>query len=101
MDAAPIASDILAAEIAAGRVNESDITVIHESPRIPSSPMGIRGDLPDDLKAAVKEFFLNYQNDDYFQYMVGLTPEEEPRYIEAFDSDYDYVRDLMAKVIPE
>ncbi|MDR1205291.1 MAG: phosphate/phosphite/phosphonate ABC transporter substrate-binding protein [Peptococcaceae bacterium] len=101
VDAAPIASDILAAEIAAGRVSESDITVIHESPRIPSSPMGIRGDLPDDLKAAVKEFFLNYQNGDYFQYMVGLAPEEEPRYIESFDSDYDYVRDLMAKVIPE
>jgi phosphonate transport system substrate-binding protein len=101
VDAAPIASDILSAEIAAGRVSESDITVIHESPRIPSSPMGIRGDLPEDLKAAVKTFFLNYENADYFQYMVGMAPEEEPRYIEAFDSDYDYVRDLMAKVIPE
>jgi phosphonate transport system substrate-binding protein len=63
--------------------------------------MGIRGDLPEDLKAAVKEFFLNYQNADYFQYMVGMAPEDEPRYVEALDSDYDYVRDLMAKVIPE
>ncbi|MDR1929703.1 MAG: phosphate/phosphite/phosphonate ABC transporter substrate-binding protein, partial [Treponema sp.] len=101
VDAAPVASDILAAEIAAGRVSEGDITVIHESPRIPSSPMAIRGDLPADLKAKVKEFLLNYKNPDYFQYMLGLAPENNPEFVEALDGDYDYVRDLMAKVIPQ
>lgn len=101
VDAAPIASDILAAEIAGGRAKESDIRVIHESPTIPSSPMAIKGDLPDDLKAAIKDFFLNYQNADYFQYMLGFAPEDEARFVEASDSDYDYVRNLMDKVIPE
>ena len=101
IDAAPIASDILDIETAAGRVGKGDVTVIHESPRIPASPMGIRGDLPDDLKSAVKTFFLNYRNDDYFQFMHGLAPEQKPAYVEAADGDYDYVRDLMEKVIPK
>ncbi|MDR2181890.1 MAG: phosphate/phosphite/phosphonate ABC transporter substrate-binding protein [Treponema sp.] len=101
IDAAPVASDILAAEIAAGRAKASDITVIHESPRIPSSPIAIRNDLPADLRAKVKQFLLTYQNPDYFQYMLGFSPDQKPEFVEAFDSDYDYVRDLMAKVIPQ
>jgi phosphonate transport system substrate-binding protein len=100
IDAAPIASDILDAEIAAGRARESDFTVIHESPRIPSSPMGIRGDLPAEFKEQVKQFFLAYRNPDYFQFMLGLAPEQRPEFVDASDRDYDYVRDLMAKVIP-
>ncbi|MDR0998905.1 MAG: phosphate/phosphite/phosphonate ABC transporter substrate-binding protein, partial [Treponema sp.] len=100
IDAAPIASDILDAEIAAGRARESDFTVIHESPRIPSAPMGIRGDLPAEFKEQVKQFFLAYKNPDYFQFMLGLAPEQRPEFVEATDRDYDYVRDLMAKVIP-
>lgn len=101
VDAAPIASDILSSEIAGGRVTEEQFRVIHESPKIPSSPMGIRGDLPDDLKEAVKTFMLDYDNKDYFQYMLGFAPEKNASFVEASDSDYDYVRDLMAKVIPE
>jgi phosphonate transport system substrate-binding protein len=100
IDAAPIASDILAAEIAAGRARESDFTVIHESPRIPSSPIGIRGDLPAETKAAVKQFLLGYKEPAYFQYMLGLSADQRPAFVEASDRDYDYVRDLMAKVIP-
>jgi phosphonate transport system substrate-binding protein len=100
IDAAPVASDILAAEIAAGRVKESDFTVIHESPRIPSSPIGIRSDIPADIKEAVKKFLLAYKDSNYFQYMLGLSPAQKPEFVEASDRDYDYVRDLMAKVIP-
>ncbi len=101
VDAAPIASDILDAEIAAGRVKASDVTVIHESKKIPASPMAVRGSLPQDLKDAIKSFFLNYNNADYFQFMMGKKPEEKARFVPAADSDYDYVRALMEKVIPK
>jgi phosphonate transport system substrate-binding protein len=101
IEAAPVASDILAAEIAAGRASESDFVVIHESPKIPSSPMAIRSDLPADLKAKVKQFLLDYKDPNYFQYMLGMSPAQKPEFVEAFDRDYDYVRDLMAKVIPQ
>jgi phosphonate transport system substrate-binding protein len=101
VDAAPIASDILDAELAAGRVKKSDFTVIHESPRIPSSPIAIRGDLPADLKVKVKQFLLNYKNPEYFQFILGLAPAQKPEFVDASDRDYDYVRDLMAKVMPK
>ncbi|MDR2051855.1 MAG: phosphate/phosphite/phosphonate ABC transporter substrate-binding protein, partial [Treponema sp.] len=83
IDAAPVASDILAAEIAAGRAKESDFTVIHESPKIPSSPMAIRNDLPADLKAKVKQFLLDYKDPNYFQYMLGMSPADKPEFVEA------------------
>jgi phosphonate transport system substrate-binding protein len=101
IEAAPIASDILDAELASGRVKESDFTVIHQSPLIPNAPISIRKELPADLKAKVKQFFLNYKNSDYFQYLLGWPPERKPEFVEANDRDLDYVRDLMAKVIPK
>jgi phosphonate transport system substrate-binding protein len=100
VDAAPIASSILDTEIAAGRIREGDIKVIHESQLIPGAPVAIRGDLPEDLKKKIKDFYLSYKNLDYFEQFSGYKPEEEPCFIEALDSDYDYVRELMAKVMP-
>ncbi|MDR0597709.1 MAG: phosphate/phosphite/phosphonate ABC transporter substrate-binding protein [Treponema sp.] len=101
IDAAPIASDILEGELAAGRVKESDFTVIHQSPLIPNAPISIRKELPADLRARVKQFFLSYKNPDYFQFMLGWPPERKPEFVEANDRDLDYVRDLMAKVMPK
>jgi phosphonate transport system substrate-binding protein len=101
VDAVPVASDILDGELSAGRVKESDFTVIHQSPLIPNAPISIRKDLPEDLKAKVKQFFLGYTNQDYFTFMLGWPPERKPEFVEADDKDLDYVRDLMAKVIPK
>ncbi|MDR2143771.1 MAG: phosphate/phosphite/phosphonate ABC transporter substrate-binding protein [Treponema sp.] len=100
VDAAPVASDILDGELAAGRVKASDFVVIHQSPLIPNAPISIRKELPADLKAKVKQFFLGYKNQDYFTFMLGWPPETKPEFVEANDRDLDYVRDLMAKVIP-
>jgi len=100
IDAAPIASDILDYEIAAGRVKASDFVVIHESPRIPASPYAIRGSIPQDIKDKVKAFLLSYKDPTYFQFMLGFAPEVKAEFVEALDSDYNYVRDLMAKVMP-
>ncbi|MDR1446342.1 MAG: phosphate/phosphite/phosphonate ABC transporter substrate-binding protein [Treponema sp.] len=101
VDAAPVASDILEGELASGRVKESDFVVIHQSPMIPNAPISIRKELPADLKVKVKQFFLEYKNPDYFQFMLGWPPEREPEFVEANDRDLDYVRDLMEKVIPK
>jgi phosphonate transport system substrate-binding protein len=101
VDAAAVASNTLRTELENGRVKKEDYVVIHESPMIPNSPVAIRSDLPADLRAAVKQFYLNYKNPVYFQVLQGLPPDQKPAYIEAGDRDYDYVRDLMAKVIPQ
>jgi phosphonate transport system substrate-binding protein len=101
VDAAAVASNTLAIEIAQGRVSEDDFIVIHESPVIPGSPTAVRSDLPEDLKAKLKEFYLNYHNEEYFKNIAGISPEMNPSFAECSDSDYDYVRDLMAKVMPQ
>jgi phosphonate transport system substrate-binding protein len=101
VDAAPVASDILDGELASGRVKASDFVVIHQSPLIPNAPISIRKDLPEDLKARVKQFFMGYKNQDYFTFMLGWPPERKPEFVEANDRDLDYVRNLMAKVIPK
>jgi phosphonate transport system substrate-binding protein len=101
VDAAAVASNTIRTELENGRVKQGDFVVIHESPMIPNSPVAIRSDLPADLKAAVKRFYLNYKNPAYFQILYGLPPEQKPAFIETDDRAYDYVRDLMAKVIPQ
>lgn len=53
--------------------------------------MCIKNDLPEELKAAVKEFLLNYEE------LNEETGEMEKKYIEVQDSDYDYVRELQEK----
>jgi phosphonate transport system substrate-binding protein len=100
VDAAAVASDTLRAMILNGEVSEDEYAVIHESAKIPTSPIAIRADLPQDLKDKVKEFYLGYQDDDYFASIYGLKPEDHTRFIEADDADYDYVRELMEKVMP-
>jgi phosphonate transport system substrate-binding protein len=101
VDAAAVASSTLRTELENGRVKKEDYVVIHESPMIPNSPVAIRSDLPADLRAAVKQFYLNYKNPVYFQTISGLPPDQKPAFIETDDRDYDYVRELMAKVIPQ
>jgi phosphonate transport system substrate-binding protein len=101
VDAAAVASNTIRTELENGRVRQGDFVMIHNSPMIPNSPIAIRSDLPADLKAAVKRFYLNYKNPVYFQTIHGLPPDQKPAFVEADDRDYDYVRDLMARVIPQ
>jgi len=98
VDAAVISSEILNTEITEHRIAESDILVIHESPVIPVSTIAVNGDMSGDLKASVKEFLLGYENPDYFEHMNGMEPEDKACFIEAHDRDYDYIRNLMARV---
>ncbi|MCL2497837.1 MAG: phosphate/phosphite/phosphonate ABC transporter substrate-binding protein [Symbiobacteriaceae bacterium] len=100
IDAVPIASNTLKNELRAGNTTEADFRIIHESPRIPDSPVSIRGNLPTELKKLILDFYLNYDNPEYFELSGGYKPEDEARFILTIDSDYDYVRDLMQKVMP-
>jgi len=97
IDAAPCASDIYNRELQAGKFKESDVRIIHKSPKIPDSPIAIRGDLPEDFKKAVREFYLKYDNDNYFIKFMGQKPGEKKRFIPAEDADYKEVYELRKK----
>ncbi len=69
--------------------NENDFNIIWTSDLIPGSPMAVRGDLPESLKKALKEAFISYNDKD------GLNKLKIKGYIEANDSMYNPIRDLI------
>jgi phosphonate transport system substrate-binding protein len=75
-------------------VKEADLRIIAESDPIPNSPIAVRGDLPADLKAKIKEFYLQWQDAAYLELrnIVGN------RYVEVKDSDYDSLRDIAKQM---
>jgi len=66
-----------------------DFNIIWTSDLIPGSPMAVRGDLPESLKKALKEAFISYNDKD------GLNKLKIKGYIEASDSMYNPIRDLI------
>jgi phosphonate transport system substrate-binding protein len=66
-----------------------EYNVLWESELIPASPVAYRGDLPDSLKAAIKDAFLSYDDEAFFS-GLGLKG-----WVEASDSDYDAFRTVL------
>uniref|UniRef100_UPI004047A8CB phosphonate ABC transporter substrate-binding protein n=1 Tax=Aliarcobacter sp. TaxID=2321116 RepID=UPI004047A8CB len=69
--------------------NAEDFNIIWTSDLIPGSPMAVRGDLPKSLKKALKEAFISYNDKE------GLNKLKIKGYIEANDSMYNPIRDLI------
>lgn len=94
IDAAPCASDNYDREIANKRVDEKAVKIIFKSPKIMGSPIAIRRDIPDDVKKALKDFYLKYDKDEYFQKFVGQKDGQKIRYVEVNDEDYKNIYNL-------
>jgi phosphonate transport system substrate-binding protein len=92
IDAAGVSSTTLNNQIKNGLVEADKIKIIHTSPLIPSSPYAIQKDLPQELKDLIKQFFLDWDDEDFWD---ARTPGA--RFIEANDKDYDYTRELRDK----
>lgn len=90
VDAAAVSSNTYENQIEKGNVEEGELTVFYESPVIPGSPIAIKEDLPQELKDMVKEFLINYDDEEYFG-------GPNIRYVEVEDSEYDYIRELQEK----
>jgi phosphonate transport system substrate-binding protein len=87
-DGAGVSNAILTRMIESGQIKESDVKILKKSDPIPIDPTTYRSDLPDDLKAKIKEFFLSYNNEELFKER-GING-----YFEIEDSNYDVVRDV-------
>ena len=73
-----------------------NIQIIWTSPVIPSDPLAYRKDLPECLKDSIKDFFVNYDNQEVLEGLQwsGLDP--------AGDEDWNTIRELqIAKDILE
>lgn len=90
VEVAAVASNTFSTEAENGNINPDDFRIIAESDPIPIDPVAISGDLPDDLIEQIKDFFYNYDNQEYFE----NTGFDGTRYLPIEDSNYDYIRDV-------
>lgn len=88
-DGAGISSSTLEKMIKSGALEESDIRVIKKSDPIPKDPVAYRSDLPQDLKDKIREFFLNFKNEEFFKEM-GING-----YYPTDDSKFDVIRKVV------
>ena len=91
-DAAAVAQQIIDQTAEAGLINKEDFKIIGQTDIIPSACFVIRGDLPQDLKDKIKEFYLQYSDSTYFE---AFYHNPDIRFVEAKDSDYAVVRQMV------
>jgi phosphonate transport system substrate-binding protein len=92
-DAAAVALQTIRGIVDAGLIDEDDIKIIGETELIPNPCFIMRSDLPQGLKDKLREFYLAYEDETYFETLYGDT---KTRFIEAKESDYAVVKDMVA-----
>lgn len=91
-DAAAVAGQVITSLVDAEMIQEGDIRVIGETETIPNALFVVRSDLPAETKAALKDFYLTYENEEYFETFYG---SKEVRFTEAKDEDYEVVQEMV------
>lgn len=91
-DAGAVAKQIITQMAEVGQLDESEIKIIAETDIIPNPCYVVRGDLPEDLKAKIKEFFLSYDDETYFEAVHG---DSSIRFVEVSDADYEPAREML------
>ncbi len=76
--------------IDSGRIARDDIRIVWESELIPADPISVRGDLPQSLRAAVRDALLGFDDP------RALAELRVLGWISARDADYDVIRTLEA-----
>jgi phosphonate transport system substrate-binding protein len=53
--------------IEAGTIKEDDFKIIGQTQDIPDASYIVRGDLPEDFKNALKDAFVSFEDEKYFE----------------------------------
>lgn len=91
-DAGAVAGMMVDGLVQAGQLKENELKVIAQTDTIPNPSYVVREDLPQDLKDKIKEFFLTYDNADYFKEIHG---DENIRFVDVDESIYDSVKEML------
>jgi phosphonate transport system substrate-binding protein len=92
-DAAAVGLSTIGNMVEAGLIDKDDIKIIGETEIIPNPCLIMRSDLPQDLKDKLKEFYTSYEDETYFE---TLYRDAKTRFVEANESDYAIVKDMIA-----
>jgi len=92
-EAAAVAGMIIDQMADAGAVNKEELKIIGQTDLIPNPAYVVRGALPDDLKAKIKEFFLQYSDVEYFK---DVHNDENIRFVDITEDDYKIIYDTLS-----
>lgn len=91
-DAAAIPLMMISYLADAGLIEAEDIKVIGETSEIPNALYIMRKGLPDELKAKIKNFYLSYDDEEFFE---TLYDDPNMRFIEVDEANYDEVEEMI------
>lgn len=91
-DAAAVAKQTIRSLDEAGIIDADDVKVIGETDEIPNAAYIMRENLPTDLKAKIKEFYLQYDEPSYFETNYQ---DAGIRFKESKDSDFEIVKEMI------
>ena len=94
-DAAAVAVGQLDMMIEAGNIKEEDIKIIGRTQDIPDPSYIIRGNLPEDLKEALQEAFLSFEDEAYFE---ALHDTPDARFIATEPDYYDPTIEMLEAI---
>lgn len=89
---AAVAGQIIQNMVDSNVIDEDDVRVIDETDVIPNACFVMRSDLPEDIKEKLRDFYMNYDNEDYFESFYG---DPSVRFIEAKDEDYAIIDEMV------
>lgn len=94
-EAAAAARAVIDSLIEAGQIEEDDIKEIGRSIDIPDPSYMVRGDLPDDFIEELREAFLSFDNEEYFEAIHG---DKAVRFVETPDDFYEESIDMLDSI---
>ena len=92
---AAVVSPIVENMIASGIASEADFRIVHELDPAPDAGYIVRSELPQFLIDELRDFFLNYDDAEFFYSIHG---SENARFIETDPSNFDHLRGLMERL---
>ena len=86
--------------VEAGLMEEDDMTVLWKSDPIPTGPIMVRADLPQELKDRLRDAYLALNDSDLpvFRAMKTVYDAEDLRFYPASDADWDGLRAIARNV---
>ena len=91
VDVVPISDQILQSEIDNGNAKEEDIKIIYTSGDIPAEGIVVSKDMDDDLKKAVTDFLIEFDDSAYFEEVIK---NPDARFVECSIDDYKDIIEL-------
>ena len=91
-DAAAVAIGQMDSMIQAGTIKEDDFKIIGRTQNIPDASYIIRGDLPEDFKEAIREAFVSFEDEQYFE---AVHNDPNARFVETEQTYYDPTIEML------